>query len=454
MNKIVTTIKNSKYMSKIDELKFNLEFLYRNFFVILGVVFLFIFNLFNSYNGFVAYSAHNENLQQQLLSLAFTIVVIVVPTIIFQKMYLLKKEYRLQKLENKNTTMSPLDIVVVCLLLVVAVITQLVSTWGSYESFFKMTFSGEYRKLEKPQHELSNSLKNNIKQQENTLRKRIDSLEKDIEKNKSRIIENRGKYLNLDYTFKTKKKEYLDDIEQAELENKNLLLEIASCYKEIDLLASKFYQAENTIVSKNNLYGIHALIFASPIASLDKTNLRYAIAYMLLLCSAVLDIIFCIFTFQLSSKYRLDYASKLNSLSSDTNSSKNHNNFSKIKKRNSGKFDINAIPVDLYKSLDFIVKNLESDNKTLKKIEDIASDTGKTIYFVRKEINKLVKHNFIFKKHRNLLLNVDLTCQLVNEINNNNGDNSEVSSIKDELKKNCGFITMFANVSLLTRMLN
>ncbi|WKC58612.1 hypothetical protein, partial [Borrelia sp. P9F1] len=302
----------------------------------------------------------------------------------------------------------------------------------------------------------------NIAIQQEGIKENIKLLKSNIKNNISRIEDSRNKYLSLDYTFKTKKKEYLDDIELAKEENKQFELELANLYEKLNKLTMEYYQVENRVSSNNYLYGIHALIFKSDIASLDKTNIRYVMAYILLLCSLVLDIVFAIFTFNLADKYRDDYLAKLNEIgnyipkiNNSNNIKLNNGNINKIvKKINTRKLDINAVPVDVYKSLDFIVANLEQDSKTIKKVETISKETGKTVYFIRKQIEKLVKHNFVFRQHRNLILNIDLMCSLSSEINSNAGDSMEVSNIKSELKKNCSFVNIFANVSLLTRIWN
>ena len=120
------------------------------------------------------------------------------------------------------------------------------------------------------------------------------------------------------YLKQKKKREYLEDIELAKRENEQLEKRVANLYDKLNKLSNEYYQVENKVTNNNYLYGIHALIFKSDIASLDKTNSRYIIAYILLLCSLVLDIVFAIFTFHLTDKYRVDYLTKLNELDNYT----------------------------------------------------------------------------------------------------------------------------------------
>ncbi|WKC58585.1 hypothetical protein QYZ68_05135, partial (plasmid) [Borrelia sp. P9F1] len=135
----------------LDKLKFDIQFIYMNFIKIVGVLFLVSFNILNSYNGFIVYSSEHLTREQRLLYLGFTIVVIVVPTIIFHKMLYLLNEYRKQKQTGSVTAMSSGHSSFVGVMLVIAFVTQLASTWGSYENFFQLFFSSELREVKQQQ---------------------------------------------------------------------------------------------------------------------------------------------------------------------------------------------------------------------------------------------------------------------------------------------------------------
>ncbi|UGQ17722.2 replication/maintenance protein RepL (plasmid) [Borrelia sp. RT1S] len=111
------------------------------------------------------------------------------------------------------------------------------------------------------------------------------------------------------------------------------------------------------------------------------------------------------------------------------------------------------MPVDVYKTLDFFVNNTKEDNRVLKKVELISKETGVSIHYVRKGIATLLKHNLLHKKHRAFVLNYDLITKLVDDINNNGNDKSEVATLKKAIKAQFAFVSTIASVSILTKLL-
>ncbi|UGQ16574.1 replication/maintenance protein RepL [Borrelia sp. RT5S] len=446
----------------LDKLKFDIQFVYMNFIKIVGALLLVGFNILNSYNGFIVYSSEHLSREQRLLYLGFTIVVIVVPTIIFHKMLYLLNEYRIQKQTGSVTVMSSRHSKVVGVLLVIAFITQLVSTWGSYENFFQLFFSAELREVKQQRLSVIENTKVSMKvamQAEKTiLNQRIDMLKRRIEANIATIESVKVKNLALYHDHRTKKLEYEKFIKETLEENKQLEVQINSYLEKGKELDIKHHEAIYETIKDsnvgNNMYGIHALFLKPELFVSDYAYTKYLISYLLLLCSFALDVVFCIFVYHISSLYKRDYESRLAYTSKEIATSNHHKPLASIaSKFRTKKVDFNSIPVDVYKTLDFFVNNTKEDNRVLKKMEVISKETGCSMYFIRKGVETLLKHNLLHKKHRAFVLNYDLITKLVDDINNNGNDKSEVATLKKAIKAQFAFVSTIASVSILTKLL-
>ncbi|UGQ16659.1 replication/maintenance protein RepL [Borrelia sp. RT5S] len=448
---------NRSQLGILDKLKFDIQFMYMNFIKIVGALLLVGFNILNSYNGFIVYSSEHLSREQHLLYLGFTIVIIVVPTIIFHKMLYLLNEYRIQKQTGSVTVMSSRHSKVVGVLLVIAFITQLVSTWGSYENFFQLFFSSQLREVKQQQLSMVASSKVAMQAEKTILNQRIDMLKRRIEANIATIESVEVKNLALYHDHKTKKLEYEKFIDKKNKENKQLEVQINSYLEKVKELDIKHHESIKENSEGNNMYGIHALFLIPEIFNSEHSYIKYLISYLLLLCSFALDVVFCIFVYHISSLYKRDYESRLaytSNLHKPLVVSNLHKPLASIaSKFRTKKVDFNSIPVDVYKTLDFFVNNTKEDNRVLKKVELISKETGVSIHYVRKGIATLLKHNLLHKKHRAFVLNYDLITKLVDDINNNGNDKSEVATLKKAIKAQFAFVSTIASVSILTKLL-
>ncbi|UGQ17694.1 replication/maintenance protein RepL [Borrelia sp. RT1S] len=462
---------NRSQLGILDKLKFDIQFVYMNFIKIVGALLLVGFNILNSYNGFIVYSSEHLSRRQRLLYLGFTIVVIVVPTIIFHKMLYLLNEYRIQKQTGSVTVMSSRHSKVVGVLLIIAFVTQLVSTWGSYENFFQLFFSSQLREVKQQQLSMVASSKVSMQAEKTILNQRIDMLKRRIEANIATIESVEVKNLALYHDHKTKKLEYEKFIDKKNKENKQLEVQINSYLEKVKELDIKHHESIKDSNVGNNMYGIHALFLIPEIFNSEHSYIKYLISYLLLLCSFALDVVFCIFVYHISSLYKRDYESRLAYTSKEIVTSMHHkplvvSNLHKpvaniernplasiASKFRTKKVDFNSIPVDVYKTLDFFVNNTKEDNRVLKKVELISKQTGVSIHYVRKGIETLLKHNLLHKKHRAFVLNYELITKLVDDINNNGNDKSEVATLKKAIKAQFAFVSTIASVSILTKLL-
>ncbi|WKC58616.1 hypothetical protein [Borrelia sp. P9F1] len=447
----------------LDKLKFDIQFIYMNFIKIVGVLFLVSFNILNSYNGFIVYSSEHLTREQRLLYLGFTIVVIVVPTIIFHKMLYLLNEYRKQKQTGSVTAMSSGHSSFVGVMLVIAFVTQLASTWGSYENFFQLFFSSELREVKQQQLSVIEDSRAATEAKKKILNQNIDMLRRQIESNIATIESVKIKNLSLYHDHKTKKAEYEQYIKNTRHENKELEIQINRYFEEIEELDIKLHKTikDSDVGSK---YGIHALFLRPDLFASDYAYTKYLMSYLLLLCSFALDVAFCIFVYHISSLYKEEYLARLSKLVECTPSkeiarvekpvvSRIGKPLSIVAKLKVSKADFKSVPVDVYKTLDFFINNTQEDSRVLKKIEDISQQTELSIHHIRKGIAKLLEYNLLHKKHRSFVLNYDLIGKLVDDINNDAGDRSEVAKLKKAIKTQFAFVSTVSSVSILTKLL-
>lgn len=121
--------------SILDPLGLNVEFFIRNIWLIMFALFLFFFNVVHSHRGFASYTVGSNAKLYHTLS--FTIVIIMVPSsILLYFLSLLRK--RVVEDIVKASVFARLERVAIFVLLVIGLVTQSVSSWMSFESFFSL----------------------------------------------------------------------------------------------------------------------------------------------------------------------------------------------------------------------------------------------------------------------------------------------------------------------------
>ncbi|WAZ86032.1 hypothetical protein [Borrelia miyamotoi] len=138
----------------------------------------------------------------------FTIVIIVVPSsILLYFLSLLRK--RVVEGIIKASVFACLEKVAIFVLLVVGLVTQSVSSWMSFESFFSLMFEDIIRdtvlSVKKSQSEKEEGIRKLLSDKERIIKGEIASIELKIKNNNDRIEFAKNKHLSLDYTYKTMK---------------------------------------------------------------------------------------------------------------------------------------------------------------------------------------------------------------------------------------------------------
>ncbi|WP_210360551.1 hypothetical protein, partial [Borreliella garinii] len=99
----------------------------------------------------------------------------------------------------------------------------------------------------------------------------------------------------------------------------------------------------------------------------------------------------------------------------------------KIITQNKG--NVKSLGKELFDALDFILKYLEDDQGTINSMEDICKKSGKTKYFVKKNINLLIESNLVFMKKKRYLLNMTEASKLIKLVKE--GNNEKLKALFD-----------------------
>ncbi|WP_024653019.1 hypothetical protein [Borrelia persica] len=394
--------------SIVESWRLNFEFFVRNIWLIMFALFLFFFNVLHSHRGIVSYNVGNHS--KLYFTLPFTIVIIIVPSsILLYFLYLLRK--RVVEGFVKASVFVYLEKIAIFVLLVIGLVTQSVSSWMSFESFFSLMFEDTIRdtvlSIKKSQSEQEEGVRKLLSDKERIIESEITSIDVKIKNNNDRIEYAKNKHLNLDYTYKTMKQDYLREIENAKTENKALFNqrdEYLNSLKDLRFRLSNLI--ETTAINNNRFKAANVLNGTSVVIAKDD-YLNIIFVYALLLLSICLDIflamVFCI----IQNAYHKFYAEKSMFLCGGIDCNKSSLKPKLRKSIRSVNLRDKKVSKVFDKSLEFIASNLEDDNRTIKSLRQMNQDTKLSHYRIRKYLSDLKDSGLIIRKKQRLLLNVD-----------------------------------------------
>ncbi|WP_434757516.1 hypothetical protein bpuCAU1_001399 (plasmid) [Borrelia puertoricensis] len=394
------TMINSKIKISIrDSWRLNVEFFIRNIWLIMFALFLFFFNVLHSHKGISSYNVGNNS--KLYFTLPFTIVIIVVPSsILLYFLYLLRRRVQ-------ASVLIFLEKVAIFGLLVIGLVTQSVSSWMSFESFFSLMFEDAILSIKKSQNEKEKDIIRRLSDREKILKDEIANIDVKIKNNNDRIEFAKDKHLSLDYTYRTMKQDYMREIENARKENKALFDQRNEHLKSLDDLGSQFGNLiETTAVNNNRIKAANVLNGTSVVIARDD-YLNIIFVYSLLLLSVCLDIflamVFCI----IQNAYHKFYEQELMFLGSAIECSKSGVN-KKIQNRRISSSEKNKKPSkNVDESLVFIASNLEDDKRTIKPMNQINKETNMSDYRIRKYLSDLISRGLVVRDKKRLVLNID-----------------------------------------------
>ncbi|WAZ72822.1 hypothetical protein O5404_07340 (plasmid) [Borrelia miyamotoi] len=394
--------------SIVDSWRLNVEFFIRNIWLIMFALFLFFFNVLHSHRGIVSYNVGSSS--NLYFTLPFTIVIIIVPSsILLYFLSLLRK--RVVEGIIKASVFACLERVSIFVLLVIGLVTQSVSSWMSFESFFSLMFEDTIRdtvlSVKKSQSEKEEGIRKLLSDKEQIIKGEIASIELKIKNNNDRIEFAKNKHLNLDYTYRTMKQDYMREIENAKSENKALFHQRDEYLQSLRDLRFKLGNLiETTAVNNNRFKSADVLNGTSVIIARDD-YLNIMFVYSLLLLSICLDIflamVFCI----IQNAYHKFYEKKLLLLGGVTGVSKSSFKQKIRSRRLISSLGSKKASKSIEESLEFVTSNLEADKRTIKSISKIRKDTNLSHYRIRKYLADLMERGLIIKKKQRLILNVD-----------------------------------------------
>ncbi|AHH07176.1 Hypothetical protein BCD_1110 (plasmid) [Borrelia crocidurae DOU] len=394
----------------MDRWRLNFEFIVCNIWLIMFALLLFFFNVLHSHRGILGYDVGSN--YKLYFTLPFTMVIILVPSsILLYFLYLLRKRVQV-------SLFVFLEKVAILVLLVIGLVTQSVSSWMSFESFFSLMFEHTINDVvlsfKNSQSSKEKNILKRLSEREKILKDEISNIDIKIKNNDDRIEIAKNKHLSLDYTYKTMKQDYMKEIENARRENKDLFAQKNEYLKSLDDLGSQF---DALVVKKdfynNRIKAINVLDGTSVVINKnDYSNIIFV--YLLLLLSICLDIflvmVFCI----IQNSYHKFCERKLLFLydgikcSSCSKSSVNQKvqNHGQISSLEAKEISANNI-VD--ESLKFIASNLEPDRRTIKSLIQINQDTNVSHYKIRKYLLDLMDRGLVIKDKKRLVLvnNID-----------------------------------------------
>ncbi|WP_025409016.1 hypothetical protein [Borrelia coriaceae] len=302
--------------SIVESLRLNFEFLIRNIWLILFALFLFFFNVLHSHRGLASYNVGSNS--KLYFTLPFTIIVIVVPSsILLYFLYLLRT--RVTEGSVKSSIFAYLEKIAIFVLLVIGLITQSVSSWMSFESFFSLMFEDTIKdtvlSTQKSQIAKEEGIRKLLFDKDKIIEGEIASIDIKIKNNNDRIEFAKNNHLSLDYRYRTMKQDYMREIENASRENKELFNQRNEYLESLQDLRFKLSSLiERAAINNNKFKAANVLNGTSVvIARDDYLNIVfvYLLLLLLLLLSVCLDIflamVFCI----IQNAYHKFYEQKL-----------------------------------------------------------------------------------------------------------------------------------------------
>ncbi|WP_028328376.1 hypothetical protein [Borrelia coriaceae] len=398
--------------SIVESLRFNFECLIRNIWLILFALFLFFFNVLHSHRGIASYEVGSNS--KLYFTLPFTIIIIVVPSsILLYFLHLLRK--RVTEGSVRISVFAYLEKIAIFVLLVIGLITQSVSSWMSFESFFSLMFEDTIKdtvlSTQKSQIAKEEGMRKLLFDKEKIIEGEIASIDIKIKNNNDRIEFAKNKHLSLDYRYKTMKQDYMREIENASRENKELFNQRNEYLESLQDLRLKLSSLiERAAVNNNKFKAANVLNGTSAVIARDD-YLNIVFVYLLLLLSVCLDIflamVFCI----IQNAYHKFYEQKLLHLVTlPTGSGVGVKE--KIKNRQISSSRKYKKPLQRVEEvLGFIASNLEDDKRTIKPLRKINKETNISEYRIRQYLSDLMGRGLIIKEKQRLILNVDDTLK-------------------------------------------
>ncbi|UPA17125.1 hypothetical protein bcCo53_001295 (plasmid) [Borrelia coriaceae] len=402
--------------SIVESLRLNFEFLIRNIWLILFALFLFFFNVLHSHRGLASYNVGSNS--KLYFTLPFTIIVIVVPSsILLYFLYLLRT--RVTEGSVKSSIFAYLEKIAIFVLLVIGLITQSVSSWMSFESFFSLMFEDTIKdtvlSTQKSQIAKEEGIRKLLFDKDKIIEGEIASIDIKIKNNNDRIEFAKNNHLSLDYRYRTMKQDYMREIENASRENKELFNQRNEYLESLQDLRFKLSSLiERAAINNNKFKAANVLNGTSVvIARDDYLNIVfvYLLLLLLLLLSVCLDIflamVFCI----IQNAYHKFYEQKLLHFAPLPTGSrinvkekiKNHQILSSRKYKK---------PLQRVEEvLRFISSNLEDDKRTVKPLRKINKETNVSEYRIRQYLSDLMDRGLIIKEKQRLILNVNDTLK-------------------------------------------
>ncbi|WP_025407205.1 hypothetical protein [Borrelia hermsii] len=391
--------------SILDSWKLNFEFFIRNIWLIMFALFLFFFNVVHSHRGFASYNVGSNAKLYHTLS--FTIVIIMVPSsILLYFLSLLRK--RVVEDIVKASVFARLERVAIFVLLVIGLVTQSVSSWMSFESFFSLMFEDTIRdtilSVKKSQSEKEEAMRRLLSDKERIIEGEIASIDVKIKNNNDRIEFAKNKHLNLDFTYKTMKQDYMREIENASRENKALFNQRDEYLQSLRDLRFKLGNLiETTAVNNNRIKAANVLNGTSVVIARDD-YLNIIFVYSLLLLSVCLDIFLAMAFCIIHNAYHKFYEQKLlHSVPLPTRSKVKKIQDSRIPSLEKNKKPSKRVD----ESLEFIASNLEDDKRTIKPLREIKKDTNLSYYRIRNYLSDLMNRGLVIRDKQRLMLKVD-----------------------------------------------
>ncbi|WP_235048117.1 hypothetical protein [Borrelia persica] len=297
----------------------------------------------------------------------------------------------------------------------------------SFESFFSLMFEDTIRdtflSVKKSQSEQEEGIRKLLSDKERIIESEITSIDVKIKNNNDRIEYAKNKHLNLDYTYKTMKQDYLREIENAKTENKALFNQRDEYLNSLKGLRFRLSSLIETTAINNNRFKAANVLNGTSVVIAKDDYLNIIFVYSLLLLSICLDIflamVFCI----IQNAYHKFYVEKSVFLCGGIDCNKSNlkpklqKSIQTVKLRD--KKVSNKVSNE---SLEFIASNLEGDNRTIKSLRQMNEDTKLSHYRIRKYLSDLKDNGLIIRKKQRLLLNIDADSLFSEENKKNNVD--------------------------------
>ncbi|AWG43273.1 hypothetical protein CR532_04565 (plasmid) [Candidatus Borreliella tachyglossi] len=402
----------------------NLEFFIHNIFLIMLALFLLGFNIVHAYYGLASYIGSNRSDIYFLLPFTISMILIPILTLLYFGSFLRTRGDRLR--DNGSNFIIVLGQMLMPIFIFMVLLTHVLSSWASFESFFHMIFNNTIIEIKDRYHETEINTRELLNLRKNGIKSEIFLIDLKIEGNRQRIELARGQYLGLDQR-QTHKQKLIDEINAAHLENKNLEELQNKCFNDLENLNMELARLSALRVANNDkLKGISVLTGMSDVVRRDGFYQIFFV-YLLLFLSVCLNISLSMLFFRISGAYGQFHRQE----------------FGRDKKNR--RIDLTEIPERFCDLLEFVIKNLGKDNRTVKSIEALSKEANISYYTIREDLKKLIYIGFILKEKQRFVVNVDFVRELSKEILNNAFDNAEVMQYRRDLRQKYPAICTFGS---------